>query len=208
MKIYSVLAKAIGEAKNPTKNAINPHFKNRYATLDVICDDVREVCKANGLAIMQTPTMTDTGVFVLRAVAVCGDEMVALGDYPIRPTKDDPQGFGSAITYARRYQICAIFGIAAEEDDDGNAASATRQAQAQAPKPTPAPTQTTNGKSKMNPAVDTAVMQALSVVCAKALDKDKVSADDMKTWFADTYNSDLTKCDQSYVEEIIAKAKK
>lgn len=206
MKIYSVLAKAIGEAKNPTKNAINPHFKNRYATLDVICDDVREVCKANGLAIMQTPTMTDTGVFVLRAVAVCGDEMVALGDYPIRPTKDDPQGFGSAITYARRYQICAIFGIAAEEDDDGNAASAPKTAQAQAPRP--AQPRVADGKSAMNPSVDVDVMKRLSVVCAEAMKMDKVNAEIMKTWFADTYNSDLTKCDQSYIEEILAKAKK
>jgi hypothetical protein len=204
MKIYTTLAKAINEAKNPTKNAINPHFKNRYATLDVICDDVREVCKANGIAVIQTPTINDDGVFVLRAIAVSGDESITLGDYPIRPTKDDPQGYGSAITYARRYQICAIFGIAAEEDDDGNAASAPKTAQAQAPKPV----QPKDGKSSMNPSVDVDVMKRLSVVCAESMKMDKVNAEIMKTWFMDTYKSDLTKCEQSYIEEILAKAKK
>lgn len=139
MKIYATLAKIIGEIKNPTKNAINPHFKNRYATLDVICDDVREVCAKNGIAIVQLPTMTENG-FVLRATAFASDETLALGDYPIKPVQDNPQGVGSAITYARRYQLCSILNIAAEDDDDGNTASAGSKAQtAQVLPPKPAP---------------------------------------------------------------------
>ena len=139
MTIYAKLMTAVMNAKNPAKNAINPHFRNKYATLDVICDDIREACKSAGVAVMQIPTLDDDGRFVLRATAIAENENLALGDYPIRPTKDDPQGVGSAITYARRYQICALFGIAAEEDDDGNAGSAKQAETAkQAPKAQPA----------------------------------------------------------------------
>ena len=145
MSIYGKLASVMAEIKNPIKNAVNPHFKNRYSTLDVICDEVRAVCAKHGMAIVQTPTTvfdgttgSDKSAFVLRAIAIADGEEKVLGDYPIRPTKDDPQGIGSAITYARRYQLCALLNIAAEDDDDGNTASAPAQAKAQATPPKPA----------------------------------------------------------------------
>ena len=220
MKIYATLIKVIAEMKNPIKEKENSFFKSKYATLDVICDDMRKIFAKHNIAIIQQPTMNAQGLFVLRATAFSEDETLELGDYLIRPAKDDPQGNGSAITYARRYQLCSLMGIAAEDDDDGNHASGktAQTATVQPPRPQTAQTQTKttttttqthtakDGKSSMNPAVDIDVLKALSVVCAKDLKAEKVTAEVMKSWFMDKHKSDLTKCAQSYIEEIIKKA--
>lgn len=136
--LFGRLSDAMAEMKNPVKDTTNTFFKSKYATLDAIIDQIRVVTAKHGFAITQMPTVKD-GVFVLKAMAVSDTEHQDLGDYPIKPTKEGPQDFGSAITYARRYQLCAIMGIAAEEDDDGNAGSAkTTETAKQAPKPQPA----------------------------------------------------------------------
>jgi hypothetical protein len=75
----------------------------------------------NGLSVIQTTAQAETGVLVETTLAHSSGEWVA-GVLHVKPVKDDPQGLGSAITYARRYALSAMVGVA-PEDDDGNAAS-------------------------------------------------------------------------------------
>jgi hypothetical protein len=82
------------------------------------------VLSKHGIAYSQTTDIVD-GQFVLVTRLLWRDEEI-VGRYPIQPTKHDPQGQGSAITYARRYALQAIVGVAADDDDDGNAASAPK----------------------------------------------------------------------------------
>ena len=122
--IAEALAAAQAELTDPPKDSINPHFKSRYSALNTILKTVRPVLAKHGIAYSQTTDIID-GQFVLVTRLLWGDEEIA-GRYPIQPTKNDPQGQGSAITYARRYALQAIVGVAADDDDDGNAASAPK----------------------------------------------------------------------------------
>jgi len=113
------LVKAVGELSNVAKTAANPYFKSKYAPLDAIIDATRPVLKKHGLAVIQQPLFME---------GTAGVETTILheGGYSttsklLLPLKDQsPQGVGSAITYARRYALAAVLGIASEDDDDGN----------------------------------------------------------------------------------------
>ena len=99
----------------------NEFFKSKYADLASVIDAARNALSKNNLAVIQT-TQTINGELVLFTTLSHSSGEWIRGEYPIKPVKQDPQGFGSAMTYARRYAFSAITGIASE-DDDGNAAS-------------------------------------------------------------------------------------
>ena len=119
-KIMPALIKAQGDFAPAVKAKVNPHFKSKYVPLDAVLDAISEPLRANGIAIVQQTDIQDARtVLVTRLVHESG-EWIA-GRYPVHPVKADPQGEGSALTYARRYALMALVGIA-PEDDDGNAA--------------------------------------------------------------------------------------
>jgi len=120
-KLAEALAKAQGEIKGALKDSSNPFFKSSYADLASVWDACRGPLSANGLAVIQTTDNRENGLVVETTLAHSSGEWVG-GSLYIRPMKDDPQGVGSAITYARRYALAAMVGVA-PEDDDGNAAS-------------------------------------------------------------------------------------
>lgn len=122
--LAEALAAAQIEITDPQKDAVNPHFRSRYADLATVLKTVRPVLARHGLAITQTTQVDEQGRLLLVTRLHWRDEEL-VGYYPIQPVKADPQGYGSALTYARRYTIQAIVGVAADDDDDGNAASAT-----------------------------------------------------------------------------------
>lgn len=125
------------EIKPAIKDATNPAFRSKYADLGAVWEAVKEPLKEHGFAVIQMPQFEgDTMYLETIILHVSGEKMA--GRYPIKPTKQDPQGFGSAITYARRYSISAMLGVIADEDDDGNAASAKPSAP-QRPPTTPEP---------------------------------------------------------------------
>jgi hypothetical protein len=98
--------------------------ETKYADLHSITDAVFPVLAALGLAWITRPTMlSENGQFVLRYTlwhAASGEKVE--GDYPL--PNSNPQTIGGAITYARRYALCAVLGLApAEDDDDANRAS-------------------------------------------------------------------------------------
>lgn len=121
--LAEALAAAQMEITDPNKDSVNPHFRSRYADLATVLKTVRPVLAKHGLAITQTTQVDEQGRLLLVTRLHWRDEEL-VGYYPIQPVKADPQGYGSALTYARRYTIQAIVGVAADDDDDGNAASA------------------------------------------------------------------------------------
>jgi len=120
--LAGALAKAQAEIQGAVKDATNPHFRSRYADLSSVWDAIRAPLTKHGLSIVQAPTVNDAGSVLLKTTLMhsSGEWIASL--YPINPIKADPQGYGSALTYARRYCLASIAGVA-PEDDDGEAAS-------------------------------------------------------------------------------------
>lgn len=120
-ELAAALAKAQGEMRNAGKNADNPYFKSKYADLGEILNTVKEPLAKYGLAITQLyDGMSGKDISVTTMLMHSSGQYIAnTGNYPA--TKQDIQGVGSAITYARRYSLAAMLGLA-QEDDDGNAA--------------------------------------------------------------------------------------
>jgi hypothetical protein len=121
-EIAGALVKAQASMKNAALNKVNPHFKSKYADLAGIRDTVIPALTANGIALVQTLDMGmgGTAAVMTRLLHVSGQWIESLCPIPPAP---DMQKMGSAITYARRYSLSAICGIAADEDDDGNQAA-------------------------------------------------------------------------------------
>lgn len=102
------------------KDANNPFFKSKYASLSNILEAINTPMNESGLSFVQFPT-GENGLSTLLMHADSGEYLQA--DYTMRPVKDDPQGKGSVITYQRRYALAAILGLNIDEDDDGNTAT-------------------------------------------------------------------------------------
>ena len=109
-----------------SKDATNPHFKSKYVTLPAIVDALRPILAEHGVYFVQRPVECESGIGLQTLVvhAESGDTYDA-GTIYVPVDRQNAQGVGSAMTYARRYALCAVFGIVADEDDDGNAASRT-----------------------------------------------------------------------------------
>lgn len=120
-KLDEALAKAQAEMTNATLNKTNPHFKSKYADLPTIRDATVPVLAKHGLTVTQFTRVRDNALLLVTRLAHTSGESIE-GEYPLPYQVDKPQAMGSAMTYARRYGLAAMCGIAAEEDDDGNAA--------------------------------------------------------------------------------------
>lgn len=132
------LAKAQGAMHHASKDKTNPHFKSRYADLASMLDACREALAANGLAVIQKPGNADGGVVLTTMVVHASGEWVRARLWmPV--AQQSAQAYGSALTYARRYSLASIVGIAADEDDDGNAASTSAPSAPRATSGTPVP---------------------------------------------------------------------
>lgn len=122
-KISAALVKAQGELNAVHKDGNNPHFRSKYATLQNIVESTRDTLRKHGLAVVQTFNETDGTYISLNTTVIHESGECISGTFSMRPSKVDPQGLGSATTYARRYALSAILGIVTDDDDDGNAAS-------------------------------------------------------------------------------------
>ena len=121
------------------KDKTNPAFRSKYADLGACLEAVDDALLANGIAMYQETFEDTTGVTVETVFLHESGEMIRSGKLHVPASKQDPQGYGSALTYARRYSLMAACGIA-PEDDDGNAASKAPAARQQAPAPKPVDT--------------------------------------------------------------------
>jgi hypothetical protein len=121
-ELAGALAKAQAEIKGALKDAQNPFFKSSYADLASVWDAIRAPLAKHGLSVIQTTDSTEKGMVLVTTLAHASGQWIE-GRYPIQPMKNDPQAMGSATTYARRYALAAIVGVA-QIDDDGEAAMA------------------------------------------------------------------------------------
>jgi hypothetical protein len=129
--ISAALAKAQGDIINPAKEAQNPHFRSHYADLSSGINAVRDGLSKNGIAFVQSTSLEgDTLMLETRLTHSSGQWLSSM--FPVCRFPAKPQEVGSAMTYARRYALFALVGIAGE-DDDGEAANKAE---------TPAPRQT------------------------------------------------------------------
>ena len=118
--IITALVQARSEFPNLVKNKTNPHYKSRYCDLDGVIECVTPSLSKHGLFIFQAiEQMGEVSCLVTHLYHTSGEELQS--SYPL-PTISDPQKLGSAVTYARRYSICAALNIAADDDDDSNLA--------------------------------------------------------------------------------------
>lgn len=126
-QIATALVKAQRAFAPALKTSTNPHFRSRYADLAACVEAVIDALNANGIALVQRTHDSDNGVAVETLLVHESGETISGGILHVPAAKHDPQGYGSALTYARRYSLMASCGIA-PEDDDANAASKTRPA--------------------------------------------------------------------------------
>ena len=120
IELYKALAKARTEFTKVNFDS-KGHYKNPFASLAVMHDATIEALSDNGLIIMQLPTELD-GRFALKTVLAHVSGASIETTLPMPPTKNDPQGIGSAMTYARRYSYAAMLNIVGIADDDGELA--------------------------------------------------------------------------------------
>lgn len=124
--LASAMAAAFAEIEAATKDARNPHFKSKYADLGAVIGAVKPALINHGLFVHQICHPTETGVTVETILGHCGGEEKSLGKLFVPADKLTPQGFGSALTYARRYAFQTAF-VVPTEDDDGHASSKPRE---------------------------------------------------------------------------------
>ncbi len=102
------------------KTGINPHFGNKYVPLEQLIEKVLPVLNEHGFALVQLPTVLDGHPALETRLVHYGGETVS-ATMLLLCAKDDPQGQGSAITYARRYSLMSLLGLSADQDDDAEA---------------------------------------------------------------------------------------
>jgi hypothetical protein len=120
--LASAMAAAFAEIEGATKDKVNPHFKSKYADLGSVIDAIKPALVKYGLFFVQKCEPAEDGVCVATVLRHQAGEEMDLGRIFVPANKKDAQGFGSALTYARRYALMTAFGVPAE-DDDGNAAA-------------------------------------------------------------------------------------
>lgn len=141
-KIAAALIAVQGELKSITKDSTNPHFKNKYASLDTITETVRPILAKHGLAVLQgTVSPQSDELMHLKNVTVetrlvhssgewiSNSVVLPVGTVPVKldgkqvGAEPTAQTAGGAVTYGRRYGLAALLALTTDEDDDGNAAS-------------------------------------------------------------------------------------
>ncbi len=175
-KLAEAMAKAQEEMSPAEKDAVNPHFKNRYASLASSFAALKPMHK-NGIAVFQPPVPHgQDGVCVQTLLVHASGEWLA-GELYMPASKKDPQGFGSALSYARRYCLQATTGQATDEatDDDGERATTAKQETKPEPaKSAPAATESVNVQALVDALIvakDTDDLSAASLAVGRVASK-------------------------------------
>lgn len=128
-KLFKGMNAFRSQLKQPVKDAKNPFFKSNYVTLEGVQNAIDAGIKGTGLAYTQIVKNDDNGnVGVETIITHESGQYLTTGVLALRPEKATPQGYGSTITYAKRYQLASAFGVSSDVDDDGNAGSFKTQA--------------------------------------------------------------------------------
>ena len=139
-ELATALAKAQSEFTTVPQSGFNPHFKNKFSTLEDCINMTRPILARHGLAISQMPNTLD-GQYVLTTILMHESGESIVSNQPVVSMKNDPQSLGSALSYCRRYSLTGVLSLASGDfEDDGNAATAPA-------KPTPAKAKATKNQS-------------------------------------------------------------
>lgn len=160
--LFAALSKAQGEIRTAIRDTHNPHFRSQYADLDAVWEACRGPLSKNGLAVVQMPRtwQTERGRGVtLRALLTHASGQWISCELTMEVADLRPQTVGSAITYARRYTLAPLVGVAPGDDDDGEAAegrAVDRRPASQAPSapastPRQTPQERSSAKAKIQP---------------------------------------------------------
>jgi hypothetical protein len=150
-EIAAALVKAQKEFGPALKTSTNPHFRNKYAALDACIEAVIDALNNNGIMLMQQTSLCEDGVIVETLFIHESGEMMGGGKLHVPAAKQDPQGYGSALTYAKRYSLQSACGIAPEDDDGEHATKSVQQKQAAPAAPKPAAKAPTKVEGKDTP---------------------------------------------------------
>lgn len=120
-ELAKALSNAQSEIEGAVKDAANSFFKSKYADLASVMDAIRKPFAKNGLSYVQSTRIEATGAVVLETILMHTSGQWTLGEYPVQGKDNTPQAIGSAMTYARRYSLSAMTGVA-QIDDDAEAA--------------------------------------------------------------------------------------
>jgi len=116
------MAKAFQDIEDAKKEKTNPHFRAKYADLGAVVDAIKPALKNHGLWFSQVSYDIEHAASIETVIIHSSGEWLSTGIVSVPVSKSDAQGFGSALTYARRYSLSAAFGVA-PEDDDANSAT-------------------------------------------------------------------------------------
>lgn len=172
-ELAGALAKAQADIGAAKKDATNPHFKSQYATLASAWAAWQEVGPKNGLAVVQSVGSEEGASIVTTRLCHSSGQWME-SEIRLKLQKDDMQGMGSAITYARRYSLMAMAGIAPADDDDGNAAV---QSGAKAAPKAKAKAAASDAKANQEQAAS-----AYATALAAKIEGAKTEAEMMKLW--------------------------
>lgn len=119
--LVKALVSATAEIKTAKRDAENPFFKSKYADLPTIVEACKTALLKNNLVVTQSTTILNQQTVLVTTLHHTSGQWIR-GYYPVSAVKSDPQGVGSAVTYARRYALAALVGIVSDDDDDGEMA--------------------------------------------------------------------------------------
>lgn len=189
-KLDSALAKAQGEFVAAIKDSPNPAFKSKYADLTAIMEAIRPTLTKHGISVTQWPVhSTDNRVHMVTRIAHDGEWM--RGHFSMPVLKQDAHGYGSIVTYLRRYCVSACLGVITDLDDDGNAATGRHTEP-----PAPAPVmQSINGTPGTSKAASRSTYEKL----VKEV-RDMVSMSALANWYK-TNASEIDKLPPEWVDE-------
>jgi hypothetical protein len=120
-KLINALIEAYSDITSAEFDKVNPHFKSKYASLESVIKAVKPHLLKYGILYRQVSKYTENGICIETIFHGHGEEL-GTGEIFLPVDKRTAQGFGSALTYARRYSLSLACGIGSEEDDDGNQA--------------------------------------------------------------------------------------
>jgi hypothetical protein len=158
--LAAALSKAQAIMTGALKDSENPHFRSKYADLSAVWEACREPLCRNGLSVVQLPAVSNQATVTVETILLHESGEYIGGSIEVPVSKADAQGVGSAITYARRYSLAAVVGIAPEDDDGEGAVGRTAQKTTAKPpqdarkspvKPEPAAGQATTPPEKTAP---------------------------------------------------------
>lgn len=162
--LFKALVKFRKAVKQPLKDADNPFFKSKYVPLESVVEVIDEAAAPLGISFVQEATSLDGMVGVSTTIFHDSGEYIEFEPLYLKPDKATPQGYGSAVTYARRYSLSTAFGITSDIDDDGNEASGNTKPNSVKPK-------YSNGGKEITEPTDT-IEQRIEKGFQAILDKD------------------------------------